>query len=76
MFDVEVIKPGLPIDLKRVATAERVREVIEYALAGWGIPIPALVQPGRREEFAALLAETGEYHYVDGRARVTVKRSA
>ena len=75
MFDLEVITPGLPIDLKQVVSPERVREVIEHALAGWGIPIPRVVQPARRDEFAALLAETGEYHHADDQARVTVKRS-
>jgi hypothetical protein len=76
VFDLEVITPGLPIDLKQVVSPERVREVIEHALAGWGIPIPRIVQAARRDEFAALLAEAGEYHHADDRARVTVKRSA
>jgi hypothetical protein len=76
VYDLEVKTPGLPIELKQVATAERVRAVIEHALAGWGIPIPVIAQPAHRDEFAALLAETGEYHHADDRARVTVKRSA
>ena len=75
MYDVEVITPGLPIALKQVATAERVRAVIEHALAGWGIPIPTVVQVAHRAEFAELLAETGEYLHEAADARVTVKRS-
>lgn len=76
MYDLDVTTPGLPIELKQVVSPERVREVIEHALAGWGIPIPALVQAAHRGDFAALLDETGEYLYETDRARVTVKRSA
>lgn len=63
-------------DMRFPASDEaKAKELIENALAAWGIPFPATLRDSGQSTFADRLAATGRYLHAEGDASVIVKRS-
>lgn len=66
-----------PCTCPHIAAEERVKEIIESALAAWGIPTPYRLKGGTAERaFVDQLATTGEYRHAEAEYSIVVKRSA
>lgn len=77
MYDLEVVIRRRPLHVPGIAAEERVKEIIESALAAWGIPFPYRLKGGGAERaFMDQLAETGEYRHTEAEYSIVVKRSA
>jgi hypothetical protein len=76
MYDVEILirRSAFPLRITRVCGEARVFEIIENALAAWGIPVPVSLR--NVAEFASLLAERGSYEGGADDAKLLVKRCA
>jgi hypothetical protein len=75
MYDLDVVIRHRPLHVTRIPAEERVREIIESALAAWGIPIPDRLTGTSEPTFARRLAKTGEYSHVGADYSIVVKRS-
>lgn len=76
MYDVEVtIRRNRPLCVPQVGSEQTVREIIESALAAWGIPFPASLRDSPDSAFTARLAATGSYRHAEGDASISVKRA-
>jgi len=77
VYDLEVTIRRRPLYVPDIAAEERVKEIIESALAAWGIPAPYRLKGGTAERaFVDQLAETGEYRHTEAEYSIVVKRSA
>lgn len=78
MFELEISlsRGSQPFRVTGVASAERVREIIESFLAAWGIPAPRSLDDTPTQTFAELIQETGEYRCDAQDYRIVAKLSA
>jgi hypothetical protein len=77
VYDLEVVIRSRPLHVPGIAAEERVKEIIESALAAWGIPPPYRLKGAATEHaFVDQLAETGEYLHAEAEYSIVVKRSA
>ena len=77
MYDLEVVIRRRPLHVPGIAAEDRVKEIIESALAAWGIAPPYSLKGGTAERaFVDQLTETGEYLHSEAEYSIVVKRSA
>lgn len=75
MYNLETVIRGRKYRVTRVASEERIRELICAFYAAWGQPCPATLDDAQASTFAAQLAKTGTYFHAEGEASATVKRA-